>query len=175
MLHQIRKPHIIILRLAAVLLIMVMLSTSMVAGRYARYVSTASGSDTARVAVFNVEEGGSLMNSFSEGLHDLYPGQTIKKEIVVNNKSEVTIEYTVSAKSTYEFLPLEYTVSVGGNAENAENAENVKLPVPYRGTMAPGDEATITLNIEWPADKNNVSYCGKVDMVEVTLNATQVD
>ena len=47
-----RKAHVIVLRVAAVLLILVMLSTSMVAGRYARYVSSADAEDKAHVAAF---------------------------------------------------------------------------------------------------------------------------
>ena len=47
-----RKIHGIVLRAAAVLLVMVLLTTGVVSGRYARYVTTVSNSDSARVAAF---------------------------------------------------------------------------------------------------------------------------
>ena len=71
-----RKAHVIVLRAAAVLLILVMLSTSMVAGRYARYTSSASGNDSARVAKFRVTESGDLKTTF---IVKISPGKSVDK------------------------------------------------------------------------------------------------
>jgi len=56
-----RMLHVIVLRLAAVLLILVMFSASLLAGRYARYTSTISGSDSTKVPRFSVTEDSMLL------------------------------------------------------------------------------------------------------------------
>ena len=92
------KPHVFVLRLAAVLLILVMLSTSMLAGRYARYASTATGGDSARVIRF-----GDLTLTESGNFYDgnklmVIPGVDLTKKAVV--------DFTGSEAATYVFLEI---------------------------------------------------------------------
>lgn len=159
-----RKTHTVVLRLAAALLVFVMLSFSMVAGRYARYVSTASGSDSARVAKFSVVETGSLLTE--EISLKLIPLSSVEKTIVVTNDSEVAIEYKINADNPFDSIPLTFEVKLLG-----EGALN---PVPYTGTLAPGEYATYILVTTW-SGSNDISYSGKVDLVEITVSATQID
>ena len=78
-----RKPHAIVLRAAAVLLILVLFTTSIVSGRYARYTSSATGHDSARVAKFRVTEEGIDGQMIKVSIA---PGQTVKHEIIVHNR-----------------------------------------------------------------------------------------
>ena len=109
-----RKPHVILLRLAAVLLILVMLTGSMTTGRYGRYFTSASGSDSARVAKFAVwvEGGGDTdisLDMNDESKHKGSYGFTVK------NDSEVKVAYTVTVKLP-SALPdgVSMTVNLGG-------------------------------------------------------------
>lgn len=56
----------IMMRLASGLLVAVLLSTCAISGTFAKYVTTASGSDTARVAKWGVEVSANFDNLFSE-------------------------------------------------------------------------------------------------------------
>lgn len=86
-----RKPHVIVLRLAAVLLILVMLSTSMVAGRYARYTSTAIASDSARVAKYEISVSAASNESIA-----LSDGAPASYSFSVTSESEVSVEYDLT-------------------------------------------------------------------------------
>ena len=103
-----RKPHVLVLRTAAVLLILVLLSSSMVAGRFARYTTSASGSDSARVAKFLVTQTGALTTAIKV---EITPGQRISLEVEVKNDSEVAVEYAVTADNIEQNLPLEFTLT----------------------------------------------------------------
>ena len=154
---DIKKLNLILMRTVAVLLILVMLSTSMVAGRYARYVSTASGSDSARVAKFLVTSTGEL-KTFTN--ITIVPGATVTKTLEVVNDSEVTVECDFAVKNYYNNLPLTFT------CQGTDGAGKV---------IAPGGTGKIDLLISWPASANSDSNIGKVDLIEITLSAVQVD
>ena len=156
------KYSAIFLRLAAVLLVLVLLSSSLVTGRFARYVTTASGEDTARVARFSVTESGDLMSAFNI---ELYPGASKNYTIAVQNDSEVYIAYTIVATNQSGNLPLTFEIS------GMEQDGNSNLA----GTMAPGVNAEYTMTVRWPEEENSPALSGKVDRILVTLNATQID
>jgi hypothetical protein len=159
---ELKRLSRILMRTAAVLLVLVMMSTALVTGRFARYTSSASGSDSARVAKFEVTENTDSLTI--ETAADVIPGGTIKKDIIVTNNSEVAIEYRIAVRSIYENLPLTFSVQVGESVQSA----------PFTANMAPGETKDYTLIAEWTGS-NDISYAGKVDMLEITLSATQID
>lgn len=150
-----------ILYLAGVLLCLTLISVHLTSGLYARYVSSASGEDAARVARFDVTEAGDLKTSFSALIS---PGETVKKTVTVKNNSEVAITYTVSAENLFDNLPLTFEFT----------KQSEQSPELY---LAAGETADFSLSIYWPTDngKNDVSYSGKVDLVQLTLSAVQAD
>ena len=148
-----RKIHGILLRTAAVLLILVMLSTSLVVGRYARYTSMATGSDSARVAKFEVVVSDSQTQFVSVLIQ---PGETAEKVFTVENKSEVAMLLKFQVDNKYSNLPLHF--------------QN-----PVSGVVAPGETKMVPLEITWLADDNDDVYMGKVDLLEITVQAVQVD
>ena len=154
-----RKPHAIVLRAAAVLLILVLFTTSIVSGRYARYTSSATGHDSARVAKFRVTEEGidGQMSKVS-----IAPGQTAKHEIIVHNDSEVAIAYSVIADNKHQNLPLTISVSDGKTTGSSV-------------TLDPGVTKTVNLQIYWDETKNEDKYIGMVDTIHLVLTAAQID
>lgn len=150
---------------AAVLLCLTLLSTHLTAGLYARYTTTATGSDSARVAVFNVKEEGSLLQGIQA---PLYPGDTEKYSIIVENSSEVAIAYQISLENLTGKLPITWSVWQEPIPVSQENGV-------CSGQMAPGSRATFVLKLEWPAEKNSLTYMGLVDMLQVNLTAAQID
>ena len=72
----------IIMTLATILLCLTLISSYLTAGMYARYVSSDSSSDSARVATFRVTETGNLTRSFAA---ELIPGETYIIPINVAN------------------------------------------------------------------------------------------
>jgi len=56
----------------------------------------------------------------------------------------------------YENLPLQILNQVGGE-------------------IAPGQTKKVPLTIYWPEDKTDDSYCGKVDLLKISLTVVQVD
>ena len=158
--HQ--MPHIFVLRLAAVLLILVMLSTSMLAGRYARYVSTGSGSDSARVARFSVTEESELLTQ--DIMFGISPAESDSVAIQVRNDSEVAIQYTVDLVNSTGNLPMEFSVKAGENT----------YPLPFSGDMAPDSQEQYLLIASWDGAADP-SFGGMVDLVQLRLQAIQLD
>lgn len=151
----------------AVLLCLVLASFWLMCNVYARYTTTASGSDSARVAKFEVTEVGNSSWSIPVSMQ---PGFTEKYQISVTNKSEVTIEYMIEAKSIYDNLPLKFRMLDKDEKEIPSN----------RAEIQAGDTSAhqYQLEISWPLtvnDAKNPDYAGKTDVVEITLKAVQKD
>lgn len=78
------RKHNIPMCMALVLLCLTMITTHMTGGLYARYTTTASGSDSARVAKFDVQCNVTAVE-----------GTTDQFNVTVTNNSDVTVEYTL--------------------------------------------------------------------------------
>ena len=52
---------------------------------------------------------------------------------------------------------------------------------PVGGTMdltynvAPNDETPVELGVYWPQDENNLEFCGRVDLLRLTVRVEQID
>lgn len=85
------------MRLASVLLVAVLLSTCAISGTFAKYVTTASGTDTARVAKWGIQ-----MNSSGESTFvDEYKMETDNSKITVDGAADVVAPGT-SGSALYE-------------------------------------------------------------------------
>ena len=144
----------ILMRTVAVLLMLVFLSTAMVTGRYARYISSASGEDSARVAKFDVTViEGSQTQSVTIPIQ---PGDYVDKYYEVTNNSEVTVALNYTVTNKYSNLPLSILTNLSGE-------------------IGPGETKEIPLNVTWPAEENDDKYIGMVDLLEITVQVVQVD
>lgn len=175
----------VVLRLAAVLMILVLMTTGIVSGRYARYVTTASNSDSARVAAFVfevMEQGGQDWQLNLDSLQK--PGDQQSFSFAVTNTlgegkvSEVSIGYTVSVKAEGS-IPVTITV---------KEAEEQKLTLDCTGNVsssfhgvafeaADAKTHNYILTVEWPEEKNGIEYAeGKrVLVLTVSVKGEQVD
>lgn len=147
----------ILMRTVVVLLVLVCLSTAMVTGRYARYYSTATASDSARVAKFEVNIPDLETQLLSVTIQ---PNETVKQYITVKNKSEVAVALTISVSSKYRNLPL-------------------VLKYPEYVPVPPRESKDVLLEVSWPVenseDKYAEKYAGKVDLLEISVLAEQID
>lgn len=169
---DIRKLNLILMRAVAALLMMVLVTSGMVSGRFARYVTTATYEDGARVAKFNIiENRGTLITDMRA---DIAPGDTLET-IKVQNYSEVAVEFTIKVESLYDNIPLKFRLLDEDDAVLKESsAANEDLT--FTGSIGPGQQTKdFTLCIHWPIDATNINYCGRVDLIQVTLDAVQID
>lgn len=164
--------HVVLMRLVCVLLMLVLVTTGMVSGQLARYVTRATGTDTARVAKFSITQEGTLTESFTL---PIAPGGSIQRTVTVTNDSEVAVNYRIAVSNPEDNLPLEFS---------AVDSENNPLPitgsgnaVELTGFLEPGSAVseTYTLTIRWKAGQTDDFYAGKVDLIRVTLIAEQAD
>ena len=163
--------HIFVMRLAAVLLSLVMLTTGLVSGRYARYATSETGSDSARVAKFTVTQ--SILQGETDltqtiPMPEIKPGDTVVINIVLEYDTEVAVRSTVDVQSLYSNLPLTISVQEKGTL----SSQSSNFSAEYRpGTFTKEYEAAIT----WVQGSNDVDYIGMVDLITITVTSEQVD
>ena len=181
-----RTKHVFALRAAAVLLVLVLVTTSMVSGRYARYFSTATGGDSARVAayVFNVSDD---VGHYLDLTDICKPGDSKTYEFIIQNRngdngpiSEVTEEYFVTLELRGS-LPLVCTLSEGDNITlDGMNVNGEGLTsgqgATHTFTASVETEKQYRLVVTWPSDEKDIKYsrAGLSELV-LTIAAQQVD
>ncbi len=156
------KPHfsVWIMRIAAVLGCLTIVSAYMLSGMYARYSTSASGSDSARVARFSISE--NLTEQSQTIVISMAPGDaSVNYPITVTSNSEVTVKYTLELIRETNNLPLSIAITEA------------------TGTIAAGDTAPRTVNaaISWAAgdEAKNYRYSQEIDLITVRLTVEQVN
>ena len=158
------------MRVAAVLLCLVLISTHMMSGLLAKYTTSSRMSDNARVAKFNVTESGSATQSINFAINPLDTQLSentsrIQYAIEVANYSEVTMSYKISAYNATGNLPLILVMEHHGNEANVTS-----------GVLKPSAKTeTLMLNILWEEGNNIFTYNNKVDEIIVTVECEQID
>ena len=118
------------MRIASVLLVAVLLSTCVISGTFAKYTSSANGTDTATVAKWDVSvedvKLGSTAKNFTFDIFGdkLAPGMSGTFELDITNNSEVNAVYS-----------LDFTVT---------NASNVPIQFSTDGTTYSNDLTDVT-------------------------------
>lgn len=140
----------------------VLWTSHLTSGLYARYATSDSASDSARVAKFNVSDqiNAASAQSFTVSV-ELYPTQEEAYTFIVTNDSEVLVDYVVRIENLTNNLPLSFSI-----------AGDVVSEKPIR--IAIGEEETFTVKINWPEGENAPALMGQVDLVEITLRVEQV-
>lgn len=146
---------VIVLYLLAVLALTLPMTLS-------KFESTASGSDTAAIAKFEVgmdygTQNGDTLQSKTLNLTGLKPGDTRTFDVVLTNNSDVKVTYSISCR-TADNLPL--TISCEDT-----------------GTLGFDDDKTktVTVTVTWPSDKNTPNLADMVDYLRVTVNFDQIN
>lgn len=165
---------------AAILLCMVLLSTHMTSGLYARYAAVSGGSDGARVAAFVLDVEDETDHTVDVSQVNA-PGKSATFRFAVRNhndsrSSEVTEEYQLFAE-LHGSLPLTVTVTGEGtnmsltNSAAQENASAVKL-----FQAGENGEHTYTVTVTWPEDEKDPQYANAgLSEVVLRISAWQVD
>lgn len=151
------------LRLAAVLLCLTMVSLNLVSGLLAKYTTSSSGSDSARVAVFDVTGNGSATQTLL--LQNMKPGATQQYELKVKNSGETAALLKWQIESTQN-LPITYQIS----GESVENNVAYEKEIPMGA-----NEVDLTLTVNWPESENDYKWSYEVDQVTITLTYLQID
>ena len=143
-----------------VLLCLFMFSLYLSGGMYARYATTASGSDGARVAKFDVtltEVGKNWSQQVSLG--ELSPGGSTEIKFEVTNSSEVQVQFKVTMTNQTGNLPLQL-----------KNGSNVFIQ-----PVGMGETKPIAFEIVWPDTENSPTYAGKTDLLRFDFEVVQID
>lgn len=152
---------------ALILLLLTMVTTHMTSGLYARYTASATGSDSARVAKFDV--------IVSEGVFNNGDGTYT---FTVTNNSEVTVGYSIVVQ-----MHPKLTATVGAETKKTDSWDN---PVTFENDgwkLAPGavaQDLTVTFAPDsWRGLTDPNTNNGAQETVElefaVSVTAEQID
>ena len=152
---------------ALVLLLLTMISVHLTSGLYARYTTTATGSDSARVAKFKVE------CTVAENITDDKEGTFT---VTVQNLSEVAIEYDILVNSD------RLTAKIGGN-DPTSTEDNLMTFKNSTWCLGPGQTEkvhTLELSVSnWVGLTDRENDKGETEPVQVKFDvhvvARQVD
>lgn len=181
---SINKKQNIIVYAAIILLLLVVVSSCMVSGLLAKYTAGKTGSDQARVAMFEFNE--TLSNEQVQQIlvKDLKPGDTAQYIFTVSNFSTTTQSVSETALR-YEFevicennLPLTYSVSGVNSTNTGSLASRVINRLKWNdGTMPAGEQTlhTYTVDIAWDVNEKEYEYSEEIDMLVITLKSEQID
>ncbi len=166
--------------LAVAVLIVALFSICLIGGLYASYYSSANERGDAKVAEFNITQTGKVFDKTIQV--KVTPGENKKEDytVIINNKSEVAVEYTLKVTNVTGNLPLAFTLA----PEDAPGNTAPEMTTKYENGISissarrePGDYTdTYILNIVWDDanQENNLAYMGMVDYITLSVSATQV-
>ena len=190
----------VMMRVASALLVAVLMTTCAISGTFAKYTSTQTDSDTARVAKWDIKlNGKSITEAFDFDLFKtiidtkdgaaegdmapidgtvIAPGTKGSFDIVLKNDSEVTAEYVIDYTVTNaNNIPVVFSLD-GSTWKSDINELDVKTPVGIAiGATAP----TITVYWMWAFEGDNAAdttlgLAGTATItVEAKVTVTQVD
>ena len=152
--EKLNKKTPLWVRVLIIILGALFISTLMLGNSYARFVSTASGSDSASIAKFSFDD--DLSEQFTDISISLAPGERQTYRFTIKNTGEVTIRYVVKIDNMTENLPI---------YDKIISSDNIAI----------GGELTFDWDIEWDKNHNSIDYMGKMDVLRVTVTAEQVD
>ncbi len=160
-----------ILRAAALLLCLTLLSLFAMSRLYARYTTATSFSDGARVARFQFEANDTLSQQESYAV-SLDPQTSQKIEITLHSNSEVALRCSIAFTSTgnapLEFAP-EQTQLDGLTLEKDTDADTWHLDIPA------GSETTVTPTFTVQLANAGYENAGSVAEIALTVRTEQLD
>ncbi|MCD8363982.1 MAG: hypothetical protein LUC98_13685 [Lachnospiraceae bacterium] len=158
---------------SSVLLCMVLLTTWMTFGLFARYTSDGGSTSSATVAVMASNVTVTLDNIL------LYPGIDYGPiEVTLTNEEdsavcEVAQSYSFQVSQLTNDLPLTVTVYSDRNCTN--NVADARQDV--KGTFPAAEKQTATyyIKVTWDETKNAKAYASEIDYLQLSVTATQID
>ena len=173
------------LKLAAILLCLVLITTHFTSGLYARYISRSSADTSARVASFVIETDLDRIELGSTEAPTLQLGgedetQSVQLPFYISSGSEVTVGYSVSIDFV-DALPeyLNITLTNGTNTQTVA-ADGIKSEFVFSdfGALSAGStetqKADLTLTIS-VSDLTMITDEVSIPTAELTVRVYQVD
>ena len=161
----------LMIRIAAVLFCLVMFSTYLMGGLFARYTTSDQGGDSARVAKFDVAC--SVAQATDEDGKDIEG----KFTLTVTNNSEVAVAYSIHVAFS---APM--SITIGGETKTLAEGETSVTFTNDDWTLAPGEDDKHTLQFaitDWTGVTNKDTDSGPTEPVtfvfEVSVTAEQID
>lgn len=151
--------------LAMIALVLVMATSYMTSGLYARYVSSASGSDSARVARFDIQETGTLYTETFAVELDPSTGALNPAALEIKNSSEVAVRCVFTYETTGN-LPLDIYWK-NGTTKVEEFVFGPNTTTAQR----------FDLCVEWSDEAMDDTYLyhREIDSITVTITCVQID
>ena len=190
-----------ILKFACMIMLVTIVAVSMVSGTYAKYTSTANGSDSAVVAKWDIKAGAknqevSIVGSGATVAFNLFdtiknsdgttesnvttgkiaPGTTGSFELSIKNSSDVTVRYGINYTVTSNNVPIKFSTDGGTTWTNT--LANI---TPSNTTkIAINSSKSVIINWKWEfdAEGNDDTTIGKIAptvTVAAQLTVEQVD
>lgn len=191
-------------RLVAVLAVTMMFTMCFVGGTFAKYTSSATGTDSATVARWDIKVGGTNIATNDTFTFDLFktikdsngtddeadmspvdgtiiaPGTRGSFDIVIKNDSQVNAKYTINYTVNTSSIPVEFSKN-GTDWVTNINQLNVT-----NDAIGLGTEETVTVYWRWRFEADNVTVGDATDTslgsaatatltVVANVTATQVD
>lgn len=191
------------MKMILITLLIAMIALVLVSGTYAKYTSSASGSDTARVAKWSFTVGGTDIVAENTFTFDLFktikdtdgktetdvvsanadkviaPGTSGSFDLVLENKSETSAKYGITYTVTNTAsIPVQFSVN---GKDWTDNLANVVESDTDTKLDANNGTKTITIQWKWAYDGNDTTdvNLGKVGtaklIVQADVTATQID
>ncbi len=138
------------------LLFLTLLTSCLLSGLYAKYVSGSGNLDSARVATYDMSVTNEIQESFAVSI---LPGQSVDYVCNFINNGETAMRCTVYAVKITDEIPhlifpepVWYELSANGGAEN-----------------------NVTYTITWDETKTDEQYAGRVELIKIIIRAEQID
>lgn len=182
--NQITKTNIM-LKLAAILLCLVLITTHFTSGLYAKYISRSSDDTSARVASFVIETDLDRIALGTEEMPTLQLGgedetQSVQLPFYITSGSEVTVGYSVSidfGRALPDYLSITLTDGANPQTVDADGTRSEFVFADF-GTLPPGaaetQKAQLTLKIS-VSDLTRITDEVSVSAAELTVKVWQVD
>lgn len=161
------KFQVILLRTVAALLVLVVLSTGMVAGRFARYTTTASSGDGAKVAKYHI-----TVDSASDNAVTLAPDVPASYSFSVTSSSEVAVAYDLVItlpKKLPDGISLSLTKGENTDVLTSGNGIYTVTDAGNFGAQGGTDTYTLTFTAEQPIGAD------KLEGIAIRVDARQMD
>lgn len=185
--HRKRKTahySVWIMRFAALLGCLTLISAYLLSGVYSKFYTSASGGDSARVAHFSPK----FTSTEIIKVENRLPGYSAEIPFTVQNTSnenpsEVAMKYKIVLKTTGN-IPLKFTLlDNSGNTTfetwdcNGTSGERSYEYTDSSLVFGVGTKETVNykLKIEWTSDRNNAQFSGMTDAVYLSVEFEQID
>lgn len=147
-----KNKKINFLTIAKFILLFIILTIYPISSLYARYVSKDYNGENATVARFDVDESFSAEQNFPVLIK---PGETVTREIIINNNSDVAVNVFINVENVTKNLPLTF------------------LDVDEE--ISPHTVKKVTITVIWSSDDNSYEYAEMVDIIKLLITAQQTD